>query len=100
MSEDSLLLPAPPSYHQHLHHLHSSPLSYPGRARPITVSVAGGGRVSVPMSPEPSAAVAAGSADSAAAATHFNLDQLVEIVQSFQLDTVTGAAAKTDKHKV
>ena len=27
--------------------------------------------------------------------THFNLDQLLEIVQSFQLDTSTGAHSRT-----
>ena len=68
------------------------PPSYPGpSALPLS-----GGMVSVP--PDPSHLVAF--APSGAPVTHFNLDQLLDIVQSFRLDTTHAQECKHPFKKV
>ena len=66
------------------------PPSYPGY--PTLVSLSADGRVSVPLgsssSPDPPLVVSLSSPGGGGEpVTHFNLDQLLEIVQSFRLDT-------------
>ena len=75
------------------------PPSYPGHSSPyVQMALPGGGIVSMPLdsssgvcsSPDPSQASIGPDVLSVSAGepvTHFNLDQLLEIVQSFQLDT-------------
>ena len=87
------------------------PPSYPGVPNPfVQMALPGGGIVSLPLdsssrvgSPSPSIAghdvlsVTAGEP-----VTHFNLDQLLEIVQSFQLDTTHAhgmGQEKSQSHK-
>ncbi len=76
----------------------AQPPSYPW----VQMALPGGGIVSVPLerdcSPDSSAAAAASAGPSSSLTvsagepvTHFNLDQLLEIVQSFQLDTTLAA---------
>jgi hypothetical protein len=61
-----------------------APPSYPGY--PTLVSLSADGRVSVPLgSPDPPHLVSL--SPGGEPVTHFNLDQLLEIVQSFRLDT-------------
>lgn len=92
MSEDCSLPPPP---------------SYPGHSSPrLQMAIPGGGVVSMPLdsssgvcsSPDPSQASLGPDVLSVSAGepvTHFNLDQLLEIVQSFQLDTSSGAHNRT-----
>ena len=101
-ASDSSLLPPPPSY--------------PGS---VSMSLPGGGLVTLPVdtlgpgSPDPltsdTGTVIPGSAHAqdvlsvtaGEPATHFNLDQLLSIVQSFQLDTTHAGTSDTrDKDKV
>ena len=74
------------------------PPSYPGHSPFLQMALPGGGIVSMPLdsssgvcsSPDPSQASIGPDVLSVSAGepvTHFNLDQLLEIVQSFQLDT-------------
>lgn len=75
-----------------------APPSYPGHCYPASVSMSGG-RVVVPLgSPEPPHLVAF--APSGDPVTHFNLDQLLEIVQSFRLDTTHAQGQCTPYRKV
>ena len=82
LSEDCSL-PPPPSYPYH-----------------VQMALPGGGHISMPLdsssgvcsSPDPSQTNSLGGQDVLSVSagepvTHFNLDQLLEIVQSFQLDT-------------
>eukprot|EP00090_Calanus_glacialis_P019710 TRINITY_DN30229_c0_g1_i2.p1 TRINITY_DN30229_c0_g1~~TRINITY_DN30229_c0_g1_i2.p1 ORF type:complete len:997 (+),score=132.01 TRINITY_DN30229_c0_g1_i2:396-3386(+) len=85
------------------------PPSYPGIPNPfVQMSLPGGGIVSMPLdssrvgSPDPSLGHDVLSVTAGEPVTHFNLDQLLEIVQSFQLDTThahgTGQE-KSQSHK-
>ena len=81
------------------------PPSYPGRSSPyVQMALPGGGIVSMPLdqsssgvcsSPDQASQASIGpdvlSVSAGEPVTHFNLDQLLEIVQSFQLDTATQA---------
>ena len=80
------------------------PPSYPGPPTSfVSMSLPGGGMVSVPLagsrgsSPEPSSHHIGNDVlgvTSGEPVTHFNLDQILGIVQSFQLDTETGHQRK------
>ena len=85
------------------------PPSYPGIPNPfVQMALPGGGIVSMPLdssrvgSPDPSLGHDVLSVTAGEPVTHFNLDQLLEIVQSFQLDTThahgTGQE-KSQSHK-
>ena len=85
------------------------PPSYPGIPNPfVQMALPGGGIVSMPLdssrvgSPDPSLGHDVLSVTAGEPVTHFNLDQLLEIVQSFQLDTThahDSGQEKSQSHK-
>ena len=111
MTEDTSesLLPPPPSY--------------PGAANPfVSMALPGGGMVTLPMDMAPGSPSSQGTGTTITGgtgvlgasvgdmvpplgttgepSTHFNLDQLLHIVQSFQLDTTHAHRDKTSNSKV